>query len=205
MRKTNIVIQQKQNEIILKIHEQASQEEILKELKKKIIELKKLYGKENTPIYVTGKVLKNREIEEIETLIKESINVSVVFDSPRVLGLHSIKRTFEDEIQNSDTKFHKGSLRSGQKLEYEGSIVLIGDLNGGAEIIAGENIAVIGILRGLAHAGAKGNKKAIVTASSIEAPQVRIANIVKELEKKEEQVETKRTYAYIQENEIILE
>ena len=205
MRKTNIVIQQKQNEIILKIHEQASQEEILKELKKKIIELKKLYGKENTPIYVTGKVLKNREIEEIETLIKESINVSVVFDSPRVLGLHSIKRTFEDEIQNSDTKFHKGSLRSGQKLEYEGSIVLIGDLNGGAEIIAGENIAVIGILRGLAHAGAKGNKKAIVTASSIEAPQVRIANIVKELEKKEEQVETKRKYAYIQENEIILE
>lgn len=204
MRKVCITIAQKKDEIILKIHEQASQEEIIKELKKKIMELKKMHKEEKTPINVTGKVLKNKEIEEIDKTIKDSIDVAVHFDSPKALGLHSIKKTFENEIQNSDTKFHKGSLRSGQKLEYEGSIVLIGDLNGGAEIISGENIVVVGALRGVAHAGAKGNKKAIITAASIEAPQLRIANIVKEIERKEEDKQVKK-YAYVYEEKIILE
>lgn len=204
MKKTCVTIQQKKEEILLKIHEQASQEEIVKELKKKVLELKKMYGKEKTPMYITGKVLKNKEIEEIEKILKDSIDVKIEFDSPKVLGLHSIKKTFEDEIKNSDTMFHKGSLRSGQKIEYEGSIVLIGDLNGGAEIVAGENIAVVGVLRGVAHAGAKGNKKAIITATNIEAPQLRIANIVKEIEKEEEN-KTNKTYAYVHENNIILE
>ena len=203
MRRSIISIQQKQNQIILKINELASNEEISKELKKKIPDLKKLYGDEKTPILVTGKVLKNKEIEAIESTIKNAINVKVDFDSPKDLGLYSIKKTFENEIKNPDTMFQKGSLRSGQKIEYEGSIVLIGDLNGGAEIIAGENIAVVGALRGVAHAGAKGNKKAIITAASIEAPQVRIANIVREIEKEEK--EATKTLAYVEEDRIILE
>lgn len=203
MRKQIITIQQKQDQIILRIHEQASNEEIQKELKKKIPELKKLYGNEKTPILVTGKVLKNKEIEDVEKALKNSINVNIEFDSPKNLGLYSIKKTFENEIKNSDTLFHKGALRSGQKLEYEGSIVLMGDLNGGAEIVAGENIAIVGALRGVAHAGAKGNKKAIITAAAIEAPQVRIANIIKEIEKEEKQVV--KTFAYVSEDKIILE
>jgi len=203
MRKAVISIQQKQDKIILKIHEQASNEEIEKELKKKTTELKKLYGTEKLPIFVTGKILKNKEIESVEKIIKQAIDVEIEIDSPKDMGLYSIKRTFENEIQNSDTKFYKGALRSGQKLEYEGSIVLMGDLNGGAEIVAGENIAVVGSLRGVAHAGAKGNKKAIITAASIEAPQIRIANIVKEIEKEES--EMKKTFAYVSEDKIILE
>ena len=203
MKKAAITIQQKQNKIILKIHEQASNEEIEKELKKKMTELKKLYGEEKTPISVTGKILKNKEISTIEGIIKQAIDVEVEFDSPKNLGLYSIKRTFENEIQHSDTKFFKGSLRSGQKLEYEGSIVLMGDLNGGAEIVAGENIAVVGVLRGVAHAGAKGNKKAVITAASIECPQLRIANIVKEIEKTDK--ETKKTFAYVNGEEVVLE
>ena len=203
MKRTVITIQQKKDQINLKINEQASNEEIIKELKKKIPELKKLYGEEKTPIFVSGKVLKNKEIHEIESIIKNTIDVKVDFDTPKDLGLYSIKRTFENEINNSETMFHKGSLRSGQRIEYEGSIVVIGDLNGGAEIIAGENIAVVGALRGVAHAGAKGNKKAIITAASIEAPQLRIANIVKEVEK--EDMVAVKTLAYVLEDHIILE
>ena len=70
------------------------------------------------------------------------------------LGLHGIKETFNKKIETSDTKFYKGSLRSGKKLEFEGSLVVIGDVNAGAEVIAGENIVILGSLRGLAHSGA---------------------------------------------------
>lgn len=201
---TCIKISQKTDQIIMKIKDEATTKEIIEELEKKISKLKSIYKEEKIPIYVTGKVLTKKEIEEIEKVIKNNIDVKVKFDSPTELGLHGIKRTFEKEIENSDTKFFKGSLRSGQKIEYEGSIVLMGDLNAGAEIIAGDNIAIVGALRGLAHAGAKGNKKAIISAGVIDAPQVRIANIIKEIEKEEEQ-ECKKTFAYVDEEKIILE
>ena len=190
-------------EITLKINEKATKEEIEECLKVKIPELKKLYQDEKTPIFVTGKVLKNEEIDLVKKMLQKEIEVEVEFDSPKVLGLHGIRKTFVEEIKTSETKFHKGSLRSGSKVEYEGSLVILGDVNAGAEVIAGENVVVLGSLRGMAHAGAKGNKKAIIAAAKIESPQIRIANIVKELEKHEE--ETKREYAYVEENEIILE
>ena len=160
--------------------------------------MKKLYQGEHTPIVITGKVLKNKEIDEIQELIKKYIDVQIKFDSPRTLGLHGIVKTYNKEIAISETKFHRGAVRSGQKLEFEGSIVIMGDVNDGAEVIAGDNIVILGALRGLAHAGAKVNVNAIIAASSIDEPQLRIANIIKEREKEEIQ-EDKKTYACLDE------
>lgn len=196
----------KKNQVVIKIDENAEQKEIISELKKKIIELKNLYKEDKTPILVTGKVLKNKEMDEIQNIIKRFINVQVEFDSPKVLGLHGIRKTFYKEVATSETKFHKGSLRSGQRLEYDGSLVVIGDVNAGAEVIASENIVILGNLRGLAHAGAKGNKDAIIEASEIDAVQIRIADKVKEIEKENEQIHEVKSSAYINnEDELILE
>ena len=173
-------------------------------LKKKLPELKKLYKEDKTPILVKGKILSTREKREIKALIQDSIEVEVKFEGNKALGLYGIQETYCREICTSETKFHKGSLRSGQKIEFEGSLVILGDVNGGAEVVAGENVVVLGTLRGLAHAGANGNKSAIIAANSIEALQIRIANIIKEIEKDEK--DTLKTYAYIgQEDKIIME
>ena len=117
---------------------------------------------------------------------------------------NGIKKTFNKDIATSETQFHRGSLRSGQKIEYEGSLVILGDVNAGAEVLAGENIVVLGILRGMAHAGAKGNKEAIIAAASIESPQIRIANIVKEIERAEVKEDLK-TYAYVDDETVVLD
>ena len=193
----------KQDCSIIKISEEANQQEIIKSLSEKLPELKNLYQDEKTPIKITGKVLKNKEIEEVKNLIKKEIDVEVIFDMPQTLGLSGIVRAFQKEIDFSETKFFKESLRSGQKIEEEGSIIVLGDVNSGAEVIASENIVVLGRLRGLAHAGAQGNKKAIIAANSIEGPQIRIANIVKEIEF--EDIEIRKQYAYIDDESIILE
>ena len=121
-------INMKKDEIVVRISEGAEHKEIIECLNKKIPALKKLYKTEKTPIFVMGKVLKNKEINEIKKIIQDNIDVEVNFDSPKVLGLHGIKRVFEKEIENSETKFHKGSLRSGQKVEFEGSLVVLGDV-----------------------------------------------------------------------------
>lgn len=204
--KNCINISMKKDQVIIRADENAEQREIIASLKSKMIELKNLYQEEKTPILVTGKVLKNKEMDEIQNLIKRFLDVQIEFDSPKVLGLHGIKRCFYKEIATSETKFHKGSLRSGQRVEFEGSLVIIGDVNPGAEVIAGENIVVVGYLRGLAHAGAKGNRDAIIEAVEIDATQLRIADIVKEIEKNEDEIRTIKTSAYINDkDEIVLE
>lgn len=202
--KNSIIIKQTKENIIIKINEDLEVEEVLKQLTSKLEQLKILYKEEKTPIVVTGKDFTRAQMEKLEKVIKEKIDVEVKFDVNNELGLSGIKETFEKDITVSQTKYYKGALRSGQKLEYEGNLVIIGDVNGGAEVIAGENIAIIGSLRGLAHAGAKGNKKAIITALEIKAPQLRIANIVKEIEINEEQI-VKRQFASIQNGQIVIE
>lgn len=142
-------------EITLKINEKAEEKEIEECLKAKIPELKKLYKDEKTPILVTGKVLKNKNMDKIKEIIKKDLDIQVEFDSPKILGLHGIRKVFSQEIKSSETIFYKGALRSGMKLEFEGSIVVLGDVNAGAEVIAGENIVILGILRGVAHRWSK--------------------------------------------------
>lgn len=199
-----ISVQTKRGKVILKIEEEATQKEIIAELKKKMPELKSLYKDASTPISVTGRTFKNREMEDIKEVIQSVLEVEVQFDSPK-LGLHGIKKSFSRDIATSETKFHRGSLRSGQKIEFEGSLVVLGDVNAGAEVLAGENIVVLGILRGMAHAGAQGNKEAIIAAASIESPQIRIANIVKEIEKDEFEEQIK-ICAYVDDRgEVVLE
>ncbi len=195
---------QRSNCVVIKINDGAEYNDIEKEVKKKVTQLKKIYKDDKTPIKVIGRVLKNKEIEKIETIIKDILDVDVEFDMPREMGLSNIKKTFLSEISTSETKFHKGSLRSGQRIEEERSIVILGDVNSGAEVIASDNIVVLGTLRGLAHAGAKGNKQAIIAAGRLDTVQMRIANIVKEFNREEEPLR-KLAYAYINEDKIIIE
>ncbi len=68
------------------------------------------------------------------------------------------------------------TVRSGGHVESTGSVVVLGDVNAGAEIIANDDIIVVGALRGLAHAGAGGNEKAVIWAERILSPQLRIGN-----------------------------
>ena len=204
MKRSCININLKKDEILIKINEDSEQKEIIDALRKKLPDLKKFYKEEKNPIKVTGKILKNKEIDEIQNLIKERIDVEIDFDMPKSLGLSSIKKTFERKIATSETIFQRGSLRSGQRIEVEGSLVVLGDVNSGAEVIASDNIVVLGALRGLAHAGAKGNKQAIVAAGLFDAVQIRIANIVKEIVRDEEPMH-KQAYISIIDDKIIIE
>src|SRR5690625_4600254 len=73
-----------------------------------------------------------------------------------------------------ETKIIGRTIRSGGKVESTGSIVVVGDVNAGAELVAIDDIIILGTLRGLAHAGAAGNEKAVIWAQQIRSPQLRI-------------------------------
>ena len=89
----------------------------------------------------------------------------------------------ERTLETAETRLHGGepavlvrrTLRSGFSIQHSGHVVVIGDVNPGAQIIAGGNIIVWGHLRGVVHAGADGNENAIVCALDLSPTQLRIA------------------------------
>jgi septum site-determining protein MinC len=76
------------------------------------------------------------------------------------------------------TLYHRGTLRGGQALHNLGNIVVIGDVNPGAELVASGDIVVFGALRGVAHAGAQGDRGTRVIALELAATQLRIATAI---------------------------
>lgn len=80
------------------------------------------------------------------------------------------------ERESEKTILIRRTLRSGQKIYYPGNVVIVGDVNPGAEVVAGGNIVVMGAVRGLVHAGALGNEEAVILAFRLQPTQLRIAN-----------------------------
>lgn len=108
--------------------------------------------------------------------------------------------------QEKEGMFYRGTLRAGQVLETEHSIVVLGDVNPGANVVSKGNIIVLGSCRGNVYAGASGDRDCIVAALVMKPIQVRIADkiarsaIVKRVDTCEYSIDPK--IAYIKENHI---
>lgn len=70
------------------------------------------------------------------------------------------------------------TLRSGQSVHYDGNVVILGDVNPGAQITATGDVVVMGVLRGTVHAGAAGDEAAGVIAFRLQPTQLRIAGFI---------------------------
>ena len=86
-------------------------------------------------------------------------------------------RLMKKEAEKLPTLYIKKTIRSGQSITSDGNLVIVGDVNPGAEIIAKGDITVWGILGGIAHAGSEGNTQARIRALKMNAIQLRIADI----------------------------
>ena len=85
-----------------------------------------------------------------------------------------ITESVPEDLVEKDGQFYRGTLRSGQKIEVDGSMVVLGDVNPGAQIVAGGNVVVLGCLKGTVNAGYPDNKSAFVAALMMEPMQIQI-------------------------------
>ena len=110
-----------------------------------------------------------------------------------------------DGIEEGMARFVRGTVRSGQRIFYEGNVVVIGDVNPGGEVIAGGNILVLGTLRGIAHAGATGNMNAVVASYCLQPTQLRIAGYITRAPEGETIKPSYPEVAYIKGDRLIIE
>ena len=81
-----------------------------------------------------------------------------------------------EDLGEETSLFLSRTLRSGTRIEFAGHVVVLGDVNPGAEIVAEGNVIVWGRVRGMVHAGSKGNKDAVVCALDLSPTSLRIAD-----------------------------
>jgi septum site-determining protein MinC len=83
-----------------------------------------------------------------------------------------------DARESEDTLFLRRTIRSGQAIHHPSNVVVLGDVNPGAEIVAGGDIIVWGVLRGMVHAGYPDNENALVCSLQLAPVQLRIAHLL---------------------------
>jgi septum site-determining protein MinC len=138
----------------------------------------------NQDLHVTEMTILRDELSERGIMLWAVIsNSSSTENTAQILGLATrLSKQRPDTIapiQTGSTEdsamWIKRTVRSGVRLEYEGNVVVLGDVNPGAEIVASGSVIVWGRLRGVVHAGAQGDKAAVVCALDLSPTQLRIA------------------------------
>jgi len=121
------------------------------------------------PRYAVAAVPASREL-----LYKEGLPVREHIPLPA----HESKKVQATAVGGSTALYLRRGLRSGQKEVFDGEVVLVGDVNQGAEILAGGDIIVVGTLRGVVHAGYPDNAEAVVIAMNLTPLQLRIGPFI---------------------------
>lgn len=93
------------------------------------------------------------------------------------------EQQIQEEMQSAMSQvpygeFYQGTLRSGQMIESEGSVTIIGDVNPGAKIVSTGNIVILGALKGNVHAGCAGERNCFVFALDMRPIQIQIGDLI---------------------------
>ncbi|RMH80203.1 MAG: septum site-determining protein MinC [Acidobacteria bacterium] len=178
--------------VLIKVKERDDLDKLIEEIREKVSS--KLF--EGSYVLVDGKgVLNKREIESIEKLLSER-------------GINSIKRfevKEEKELKRDRLLIIQKHLRSGQRVEHNGDILVLGDVNKDAQVVATGNIIIMGKLRGIAIAGALGDENSVVIAMEMEPQQIRIGKKVAILDEEERKSPGYPEIAKVEDGNIVLE
>ena len=169
-----------------------------KDWRKEITSNIKSYSNSSVEINLRGWSLTCKDIKYLESLcLKEDIKIisiestnSESIISSSALGIYSFLKLKDEDashqtnskkespksIEKSKIFVHQGTLRSGEILEIDNDLLILGDVNPGAMVSAGGHVMIWGRLLGIAHAGKNGNREAKITALQLRPVQLRIAN-----------------------------
>lgn len=173
----NVTIKGTKEGLTLHLNDRCSYEELIKEINSKLSESSREQDESQqikVNVHLGNRYLDNDQLEEIKDLIRQKKNLVVDTISSNVMTKEEVNRMKREQEIVSVSKI----IRSGQILEVPGDLLLIGDVNPGGTVIAGGNIFVMGVLKGIAHAGCFGNKDAIITASTMKPSQLRISEFI---------------------------
>lgn len=196
-----LTIKGTRNGLVISLPDDGDLEEVLQQLQMRLQSTASFFRGGRVALQVGWRTIETTDIDRIGILLSEQgVTLwSIIGESDstqraaRQLGLETdmaepipkvtvrpseILRETPAPSKTSSALFVQRTLRNGQQLQHAGHVVVIGDVNPGAEIVAGGHVIVWGKLRGTVHAGAAGDDTAVVCALSLAPTQLRIGSLI---------------------------
>ena len=162
----HVIIKGKNDRLVIALDPDISFLDICDILKTKILEAKDFIGNSRMAIEFSGRALTNEEENILIGIITDNSNIVISYifskreDSNEEIDLEHLNPLIEE----GKTHFYRGTLRSGSKIESDGNIVVVGDVNPSSIIKARGNVIVLGHLNGTVYAGLGGDDRAFIGA-----------------------------------------
>lgn len=214
-----VIIKSNKYGLIVILDQKLPFEDLKQEVANKFRSSAKFFGEALMAVCFQGRKL---TLEE-EMLLADAISqncqiqiVSIIDENPDLeekmqKAVEQKEAEPEDLMNLQDGRFYKGTLRSGQVLESETSVIILGDVNPGARVISKGNVIVLGSLKGNVFVGAAGNETAFVAALSMDPMQIRIGDVIARcsddapVKKKKKKVSDTPKIAFVEDGNIYIE
>lgn len=210
MNRNSVIIKSNKYGLIVILDDKLPFQELLLDVTDKFRESANFFKNAKMAVTFRGRTLNRaQEKELVDAIVNNSgIHILCIVDEDAVAQEHyrRIMDSALEECAQDNGFFYRGTLRAGQVLESETSVVVLGDVNPGASVVSKGNIIVLGSCRGTVYAGATGDRSCFVAALILKPIQIRIADkavrsaITKRVDTGEYKTEPK--IAYIKEEHI---
>ena len=207
--KNPVVIKGIKSGIIVHLSDELPFEKLKDKVCEKFKESADFLGSAQIALSFEGRKLSDAEQLVLVECITENSNLDVVgvIDDDAEREAY-FSKTLEERLlaMNTNTgQFYKGTLRSGQVLEFDTSIVILGDVNAGAQVVSAGNVIVLGKLLGNVYAGASGRSNSFVVALHMNPTQIRIGDVIARSPDEKRKVEAVTKIAFSQDGNIYIE
>lgn len=180
-----VVIKSNRYGIIVILDNEMPFSELLKCIADKFRESGSFFKGSKMGIAFEGRVLSlDEENKIVDTILANSeLDIACIIDQDKERE-EQFKQAVEERMAQAvptsedGGQFYRGTLRSGQSLEAESSIIILGDVNPGAHVIASGNVVVLGSLKGTVYAGGNGDERSFVVALDMDPMQIRIGDVI---------------------------
>lgn len=204
-----VVIKGTKSGIIVVLDKKMPFDELLECVAKKFSESADFLG--NTQVAVSFEGRKCSDEEEIRLMdcitANSQLDIVCIVDNDEKREAY-FNQSLNEKLLAMDANtgnFYKGNLRSGQLLEFQTSIVILGDVNAGAQVISTGNVVILGSLKGNVYAGAAGNENAFVVALKMNPTQIRISDTIARAPDQNKNDDGETKIAYLENGNIYIE
>lgn len=178
----SVVIKGNKNGITVVLDETLEFDELKRKVAVKFQDSSKFLGEAKVAVSFDGRTLSEKEESQLVEIIQAYSKLEVICvlnkDEERNKKFEQAVDTSLNDYNACTAKLYRGNLRSGQSVNMETGVVILGDVNPGASVISNGNIIILGALKGMAYAGAGGNKDCFVIALDMNPMQIRIADVI---------------------------
>lgn len=178
--RNSVIIKSNPYGLILILDPDIPFEELLSDVGEKFRQSANFFKNAQMAITFRGRVLTRTQERQLVYAINENSKIHIIClvdeqQEAEEYYKEAVTRALEMNEEDSG-QFYRGTLRSGQVLETDKSVVILGDVNPGAQVISRGNVVILGCCMGNVYAGASGNSKCFAAALIMKPKQVRIAD-----------------------------